>query len=145
MGGEVTVALVGPAGLVGREILELLEERKFPAGSIRLLGTHRTAGAEVEVAGRKERIALLTPQAFDGVELAFFAAGPSVAGEHAPRAAAAGTAVGGLSRRLRLGPGGPPGGAGGEGGELRGRRGRGRGARPGSAATPLGGVLGPPP
>src|SRR5437667_360093 len=88
MSTELTVAVVGPGGLVGREILELLEQRQFPVGSIRLLGTHRTAGAEVELAGRREKIALLTPQAFDGVELAFFAAGPGVAGEHAPRAVA---------------------------------------------------------
>src|SRR2546426_11146644 len=104
MGAEVTVAVVGPAGLVGREILELLKQRRFPVGSIRLLGTHRTAGAEVELAGRREKIALLTPQAFDGVELAFFAAGPGVAGEHAPRAAAAGAAVIDVSSRFRLDP-----------------------------------------
>src|SRR2546426_955253 len=58
MGTELTVAVVGPGGLVGREILELLGQRQFPAGSIRLLGTHRTAGADVELAGRKEKIAL---------------------------------------------------------------------------------------
>ena len=104
MSTELTVAVVGPGGLVGREILELLEQRQFPVGSIRLLGTHRTAGAEVELAGRREKIALLTPQAFDGVELAFFAAGPGVAGEHAPRAAAAGAAVIDVSSRFRLDP-----------------------------------------
>src|SRR5881628_933515 len=93
MSTDLTVAIIGPGGLVGREILELLKQRRFPVGSIRLLGTHRTAGAEVELAGRREKIALLTPQAFDGVELAFFAAGPGVAGEHAPRAVAAGTEV----------------------------------------------------
>ena len=104
MATELTIAVVGPAGLVGREILELLGQRQFPVGSIRLLGTYRTAGAEVELAGRKEKIALLTPQAFDGVELAFFAAGPGVAGEHAPRAAAAGAAVIDVSSRFRLDP-----------------------------------------
>src|SRR2546422_4599602 len=104
MSTELTVAIIGPGGLVGREILELLKQRRFPVGSIRLLGTHRTAGAEVELAGRREKIALLTPQAFDGVELAFFAAGPGVAGEHAPRAAAAGAAVIDVSSRFRLDP-----------------------------------------
>src|SRR5437867_3764285 len=104
MSTEITVAVVGPGGLVGREILELLEQRQFPVGAIRLLGTHRTAGAEVERAGRREKIALLTPHAFDGVELAFFAAGPGVAGEHAPRAAGAGAAVIDVSSRFRLDP-----------------------------------------
>src|SRR5207237_4220444 len=73
-----------------------------PVGSIRLLGTHRTAGSEGEIARRAAKIALLTPQSFDGVELAFFAAGPSVAGEHAPRAASAGAAVIDVSSRFRL-------------------------------------------
>src|SRR6059036_3610832 len=62
MATELTIAVVGPAGLVGREILELLGQRQFPVGSIRLLGTHRTAGAEVELAGRKEEIALVVPE-----------------------------------------------------------------------------------
>ena len=40
MGTKLTVAVVGPKGLVGREILELLAQRQLPVGSIRLLGTH---------------------------------------------------------------------------------------------------------
>ena len=143
MGAELTVAVVGPAGLVGRELLELLEQRQFPAGSIRLLGTLRTAGAEVELAGRKEKIALLTPQAFDGVELAFFAAGPSVAGEHAPRAAAAGTAVIDLSSRFRLDPEVPLVVPEVNVGKLGDWRERGIIASPSSTATALGVVLGP--
>src|SRR5436305_15226360 len=102
MGAELTIAVVGPKGLVGREILELLAQRQLPVGSIRLLGTHRTAGAEVEIAGRAGKIALLTPQSFDGVELAFFAAGPSAAGAHAPGAASAGAAVIDVTRPFRL-------------------------------------------
>ena len=143
MGAELTVAVVGPAGLVGRELLELLEERQFPAGSIRLLGTHRTAGAEVEVQGRKEKIALLTPQALDGVELAFFAAGPGVAGEHAPRAAAAGTAVIDLSSRFRLDPEVPLVVPEVNVGKLGEWRERGIVANPSGTATALGAVLGP--
>jgi len=104
MASDLTVAVVGPRGLVGREILELLDQRDVASGAIRLLGTHRTAGADVEVAGRAQKIALLTPQAFDGVDLAFFVAGPGVAGEHAPVAAAAGAAVIDLSSRFRLDP-----------------------------------------
>src|SRR2546426_5273351 len=143
MGAEVTVAVVGPAGLVGREILELLKQRRFPVGSIRLLGTHRTAGAEVELAGRREKIALLTPQAFDGVELAFFAAGPGVAGEHAPRAVAAGAAGIDVSSRFRLDPGGPLVVPEGNVGQLGEGRERGIVAGPSGTATPLRVVLRP--
>jgi aspartate-semialdehyde dehydrogenase len=100
----LSVAVVGPKGLVGSEIVELLDTRQFPVTGLRLLGSLRTAGAPVEHAGREESIALLGPQSFDGVELAFFAAGPRVSGEFAPAAVAAGAAVVDVSSRFRLDP-----------------------------------------
>jgi len=99
---ELAVAVVGPSGLVGQEILDLLAARHFPADPLRLLGSPRSAGREVEVRGRAEKIALLGPEAFAGMDLVFFAAGPTVSGEHAPRAAAAGAAVIDLTSRFRL-------------------------------------------
>ena len=88
----VTVAIVGPKGLVGNEILEVLADRQFPFGAIRLLGSLRTAGSEVEYAGCRGRVELLGRGVFEGVDVAFFAAGPGVSGEYAPAAAAAGAA-----------------------------------------------------
>ena len=99
-----TLAVVGPSGLVGQEILEILDARQLPVGAVRLLGSVRTAGAEIERGGQTERIALLEANSFDGIDLAFFAAGPRVAGEHAAVAAAAGTRVIDLSSRFRLDP-----------------------------------------
>jgi aspartate-semialdehyde dehydrogenase len=98
----LAIGVVGPKGLVGGEILDLLDERRFPAGEIRLLGSLRTAGGEIERAGERHKIALLGPASFAGLDLVFFAAGPAVAGEHAPRAAEAGAAVIDLSSRFRL-------------------------------------------
>jgi len=98
----LTVAVVGPTGLVGEGILDLLTAREFPVRNVRLLGTPRTAGAEVEHAGRREKVALVGPGAFVGLELVFFAAGPRVAGEHAADAVAAGAAVIDCSSHFRL-------------------------------------------
>jgi aspartate-semialdehyde dehydrogenase len=98
----LSIAVVGPAGLAGGEILEVLAERSFPVSTVRLLGTMRTAGAEVERGGVRQRIELLSPNAFDGVDLAFFAAGPAVADEWVPAAVAAGARVIDLSSRFRL-------------------------------------------
>lgn len=98
----LAVAIVGASGLVGREVLALLDERQFPADSVRLLGSPRTAGGEVERAGRPERIELLGPEAFAGIDLVFFTAGMALAGEYAPLAAAAGGAVIDSSPRFRL-------------------------------------------
>jgi aspartate-semialdehyde dehydrogenase len=102
--GTLAVAVVGPSGLVGQEIIEILEARQLPVNEVRLLGSARTAGAEIERGGQTERVTLLDANSFDGLDLAFFAAGPSVAGAHAPVAAAAGTRVIDLSSRFRLDP-----------------------------------------
>ena len=101
---ELTVAVVGPSSLIGEEILELLAVRQFPARAIRPLGSIRTAGREVEIAGRGEKIELLGPGAFDGVDIAFFAAGPTVSGEHTEAATGAGATVIDVTSRFRLDP-----------------------------------------
>ena len=101
---ELTVAVVGPSSLIGEEILELLAVRQFPARAIRPLGSLRTAGREVEIAGRGEKIELLGPGAFDGVDIAFFAAGPTVSGEHTEAATGAGATVIDVTSRFRLDP-----------------------------------------
>src|SRR2546425_11994610 len=95
---KLSVAVVGAAGLAGREIVSLLEERQVPFGELRLLGSVRTAGKEVEGAGRTAKVSLLGAESFDGIDVAFFAGGPALAGEHVPQAVAAGAAGGGPPR-----------------------------------------------
>ncbi len=99
---DLAVAVVGPTGLQGEGILDQLRTREFPARAVRVFGSTRSAGAEVEYAGRREKVALLGAGSFEGIDLAFFAAGPGVAGEHAPAAVAAGAVVVDLSTRFRL-------------------------------------------
>ena len=99
---DLRIAIVGAAGLVGREMLRLLAERSEPPGELRLLGSLRTAGAKIEERDVQGPIALLQPGAFDGIDIAFFTAGPSVATEWAPVAAGAGAAVIDVSSRFRF-------------------------------------------
>ena len=87
------VAVVGATGLVGRKMAEVLEERKFPASSIRFLASERSAGKELTYAGKKEVVRKLTPQSFEGIDIALFSAGASVSKEFAPHAVGAGTLV----------------------------------------------------
>jgi len=68
------VALVG-TGAVGSTILEILEERSFPVKSLKLLATSRSAGKKVQFKGREYEIEETTPDAFNGVDLVFFAGG----------------------------------------------------------------------
>ena len=50
---ELTVALVGATGQVGRVMRTLLEERDFPAASIRLFATSRSAGKQLSFRGQQ--------------------------------------------------------------------------------------------
>jgi aspartate-semialdehyde dehydrogenase len=95
-----TVAVVGAGGLVGNEILDVLESREFPAERVKLLGSLKTAGAQTD----RGTIELLGPDAFGDVDVAFFAAGPSVAGEFVSAAVSAGARVIDVSSRFRLDP-----------------------------------------
>jgi aspartate-semialdehyde dehydrogenase len=94
----LTVAVIGATSLVGQEIARLLAERQFPVGTLRTLGSIRTAGRKVDDA----TVGLVSPEALRGVDVAFFAAGPSLAGEHAEAAAGGGAVVVDTSSRYRL-------------------------------------------
>ncbi len=104
-GGTLSVGVVGAAGLVGQELIELLEARQLPIGTLKLFGSARTAGADLELHdGRTEHIHLVASDAFSDLDLAFFASGPSIAGEFARFAVDAGASVIDLSTRHRLDP-----------------------------------------
>ena len=87
------VAVVGATGLVGRKMIQVLEERKFPAGNIRLLASERSVGKEVTFGGTIHTVQKLTPESFTGIEIALFSAGASVSKEFAPHAVRAGALV----------------------------------------------------
>ena len=61
---ELTVALVGATGQVGRVMRALLEERNFPAAGIRLFATSRSAGTQLSFRGQK-----ITVEDVEGADL----------------------------------------------------------------------------
>ncbi len=88
------IAVVGATGNVGREILEILDQRNFPAREVVALASRNSAGKEVSFGDTKT----LTVQALDdydftGTDIALFSPGSAVSKIHAPRAAAAGCVV----------------------------------------------------
>jgi aspartate-semialdehyde dehydrogenase len=87
------VAVVGATGAVGVEIVQCLERRRFPLASLRLLASARSAGRRLPFAGREQAVEELTERAFDGVDVAIFAAGGSVSRRFAPIAVRAGAVV----------------------------------------------------
>jgi aspartate-semialdehyde dehydrogenase len=91
---KYTVAIIGATGAVGKESLEILEERKFPLESLRLFASERSAGEVLTCQGKKWRVEELTPRSsFAGVDFAFISATEQVSREYAPRLAQAGVVV----------------------------------------------------
>jgi aspartate-semialdehyde dehydrogenase len=88
-----TVAVVGATGAVGQTMLAILQERRFPVGTLHVLASERSAGEQIEYDGRKITVQDLA--AFDpaGVDFALFSAGGSISKEYAPKFAAAGAIV----------------------------------------------------
>jgi aspartate-semialdehyde dehydrogenase len=103
----LTVAVVGATGVVGRTMIQVLAEREFPVGELRLLASGRSAGRTVSLDGRSYEIAEATPDVFDGVDVALFSAGAGVSVELAPRAAERGATVIDNSSAWRMEPGVP--------------------------------------
>ncbi|MCP3904446.1 MAG: aspartate-semialdehyde dehydrogenase [Planctomycetes bacterium] len=87
------IAIVGATGAVGRELLSLLEERRFPCAAIRLLASSRSAGTAIRHGGESIVVEELTERSFEGIDLALFSAGGSISRRFAPAAVAAGATV----------------------------------------------------
>jgi len=88
-----TVAIAGATGLVGRELLEVLEEREFPVGDLVLLASERSEGERLEFRGRNWTVKRLGKASFPDVDLAFFVAGEERSRDLVPSAVAAGAVV----------------------------------------------------
>ena len=89
----LTVAVVGATGVVGRTMIQILNEREFPVGELRLLASGRSAGRTVSIDGRTLEIGEAVPDAFEGVDIALFSAGADISHELAPAAVAHGATV----------------------------------------------------
>src|SRR3712207_3792056 len=87
------VAVVGASGIVGQEILRILEERDFPVGTLTLLASPHSEGMRLEFRDRSSPVRLLTREAFTGVDIALFAAGAEASATYAPHAVSAGAVV----------------------------------------------------
>ncbi|KAA0969385.1 aspartate-semialdehyde dehydrogenase [Aureimonas fodinaquatilis] len=87
------VAIVGATGNVGREMLNILEERGFPADEVVALASRRSQGTEVFFGDKPLKVKALESYDFTGTDIALMSAGGSVAKEWAPRIAAQGCVV----------------------------------------------------
>jgi aspartate-semialdehyde dehydrogenase len=98
------VAVVGATGNVGREMLDILAERKFPADEVIALASARSEGDIVDFAGKGLEVKNLETFDFKGVDIGLFSPGASVSDIHAPRAGKAGCVVVDNTSRFRMEP-----------------------------------------
>ena len=98
------VAVVGVTGAVGQEFLSILEQRKFPFRSLRVLASGRSAGKKVPFKGKEYTVEELTQNSFKGIDIALFSAGASRSREFASAAVKAGAVVVDNSSAFRMDP-----------------------------------------
>ena len=99
-----TVAIVGATGAVGHEFLTLIEQRGWSAERCVMLASARSAGTTLTLNGVEHTVRELTPDAFDGVDLALFSAGGDRSKQFAPHAVQAGAVVVDNSSAFRMDP-----------------------------------------
>ncbi|HBX22503.1 MAG TPA: aspartate-semialdehyde dehydrogenase [Desulfotomaculum sp.] len=100
---QYKVVIVGASGAVGQEILNVMEERNFPVGELKLCATSRSAGKEMFFKGQSYTVEETTPASFDGMDIALFAGG-AASQEFGPLAAEKGVVVIDNSSHFRLDP-----------------------------------------
>jgi aspartate-semialdehyde dehydrogenase len=88
-----SIAIVGATGVVGRELIEMLSQRSFPVGSLRLLASERSAGQEISFNNQFIPVEPLNKDSFRGIDIALFSAGGSISEIYAPIACEAGAIV----------------------------------------------------
>jgi aspartate-semialdehyde dehydrogenase len=101
------VAVVGATGLVGRKMIEVLEERRFPVGDLHPLASRNSIGKSVWFKGSNIPVQELTRECFKGIDIALFSAGASVSREFADASVNAGTLMIDNSSAFRMTEGVP--------------------------------------
>ncbi|MDN3653157.1 aspartate-semialdehyde dehydrogenase [Thalassotalea ponticola] len=93
MAQKFDVVVLGATGLVGKHLMEILEERKFPVNNLYPLASARSAGEVVEFNGQSLEVIDAETFDFSQAHLAFFSAGGQTSAKYAPIAAEAGCVV----------------------------------------------------
>ena len=96
------IAIVGATGNVGREMLDILNERKFPVGEVIALASSRSKGDAVQFGNKELIVEDLSEFDFSKADIALFSAGGKISDEFAPKAAEKNCIVIDNSSRFRM-------------------------------------------
>jgi len=93
MSKKTSLAVVGATGAVGTVMLDILSKRKDVYGEIRLIASARSAGKKLICRGQELTVVALSPEAFEGIDIAMFDVPDEISLEWAPIAASKGCVV----------------------------------------------------
>jgi len=99
-----TVAVVGATGVVGNEMIAILEERNFPVKELRLFASEKSEGTKLDFRNTQMNVKVLKEDVFSGIDIALFSAGAERSRHFAPLAARAGCVVVDNSSAWRMEP-----------------------------------------
>jgi len=89
----MNIAIVGATGNVGRKMLEVLEQKKFPIDQLYLVASHRSVGQKINFNGKDYKIDNLETYDFSKAEITFFAAGGKISEQYVEKAAKHSTVI----------------------------------------------------
>jgi len=104
MAKKYNLCVLGATGMVGREMIKVLEERNFPVDRFLPLASERTAGQKVTFQGKEYSVEIAKPESFEGINIALFSAGAKVSAALAPAAAKRGCVVIDNTSHFRMDP-----------------------------------------
>jgi aspartate-semialdehyde dehydrogenase len=104
MSRKPSLAVVGATGAVGTVMLDILSKRENVWGEIRLIASARSAGKKLICRGEELTVVALSPEAFDGIDVAMFDVPDEVSAEWAPIVAARGAVCVDNSGAFRMDP-----------------------------------------
>lgn len=104
MSRKPSLAVVGATGAVGTVMLDILSKRPNVWGEIRLIASARSAGKKLTCRGEELTVVALSPEAFDGIDVAMFDVPDEVSKEWAPIAASRGVVAVDNSGAFRMDP-----------------------------------------
>ena len=80
------VGIVGATGLVGKKIIEILDQRNFPVSELRLFASIKSEGVKIAFREKEIEVHTLADSTFNGLDIAFFAVDVPIAKEYIPEA-----------------------------------------------------------
>lgn len=100
----LNVGIVGATGVVGKEFLKVLDQKKFPIHNLKLFASLASKDQTIEFRGQSHKLYVLEEGCFQGLDLVLFSSGDDISKEWGPKAVAAGSIVVDNSAAFRMNP-----------------------------------------